>query len=235
VLGTAQWPGALGELIVAPESVVYHVPDHLTDDQATVIEPLGVAVHSVRRANLKAGESALILGAGSIGHVTAAMCQVREAASIIAVDVKPHCLDSVLRVGATHTIRADQEPVVERVLDATGGKGVDVVFLTSHAPETFGIAMDTVRRQGRIVVIALFEHPVSIHPYDVIKKDMGIVGSIMSNDEDVQEAIALIASGRVCPELILTHHLPIAEAQRGFELTASKEEGAIKVALQFES
>lgn len=233
VLGTKEWPGALGQYIIVPEGSVFMLPEHLTADQAAMIEPMGVAVHAAKRARLKAGEAALILGSGSIGHVTAAMCHVTGADPVIAVDIKPHCLDTVLQVGATHTIRADEEDVVVRVMDITEGKGVDVVFLTSHADGMFDIAMHAVRRQGRVVVIALFEHPVSIHPYDIIKKDMDIVGSIMSTDEDVNEALELIASGKVNIAPIVTHHLPIDEAQRGFELAMTKNDSAIKVMLQF--
>lgn len=233
VLGTKEWPGALGEFIIVPAPSVYAVPDHLTDDQATMIEPLAVAVHAARRARLAKGESVLVLGTGSIGQVTTAMSQVRGAVPIIVGDVQQHCLETGLKVGATHTIRVDQEDVVARVMAITDGKGVDVVFLTAHETELFHIAFETVRKQGRIVVIALFEEPVSINPYDIIKRDMDVVGSIMSNDDDVKEAIKLIADGKVQPEHIVTHHLPIDEAQRGFELAASKDDGAIKVMLQF--
>lgn len=233
VLGTPQWPGALGEYILCPADAVYAVPDHLTADQAIIIEPLAVGVHAMKRARIAKGESVLILGNGSIGHVTSAMAHVYGADPIIVGDVQPHCLDNAHLLGATHTIRVDQEDVSARVAEITSGRGVDVVFLTVGVGELFADAFASVRKQGRIVLIALYKAPVLFDPYEVIKRDIELIGSTMSTDADVREAIDAIASGKVHPEHIVTHHLPVDAAQRGFELAASKADGAIKVVLDF--
>lgn len=233
VLGTVEWPGALGEYILCPDYSVYPIPDHLTDDQATMIEPLAVGVHAVKRARLQKGESVLILGTGSIGNVTTAMAHVYGADPIIVADVQQHCLDTAPRLGATHSILVGHEDIATRVNEITGGKGADVVFITHGTSELFDAAFEAVRKQGRIVVVALFKKPVPINPYNIIKKDIDIVGTIMSTDEDVQEAIEVVASGKVDPAHIVTHHLPIDEAQHGFELAATKNDGAIKVVLDF--
>ncbi|NDJ76517.1 MAG: zinc-binding dehydrogenase, partial [Chloroflexi bacterium] len=234
VLGTPAWPGSLGEYFVIPQGSVFKVPEHLSVDQATMIEPMAVAVHAAKRAQLQAEESVLILGGGSIGHVTAAMSQVRGASPIIVADIKQHCLDNIRKMGATHTILVGQQPIAETVMEITDGKGVNVVFLTVGVGEQFADAFASVRKQGRIVVIALYKAPTMIHPYDIVKRDIDVRGSIMSNDEDVHEALELIASGKVDVEPMVTHHLPIEQAQRAFELVASKDDGAVKVVLDFD-
>lgn len=233
VLGTPQWPGALGEFILCPQEVVYRIPTTWTDDQGIVIEPLAVGVHAVKRAHLQKGESVLILGAGSIGQVTTAMAHVRGANPIIVADIQQHCLDTAPKLGATHGILVGKEDIAASVSEITRGKGADVVFITHGSGDLFDAALKTVRKQGRIVVIALFKKPILIDPYQIIKKDIDVVGSIMSTDEDVREAIDVIASGTVNPAHIVTHHLPIDEAQRGFELADTKDDGAIKVVLDF--
>lgn len=235
VLGTKEWPGAFGEYIQVPASSVYAVPENLSQDQAAMIEPLAVGVHAVKRAQIRAGESVLILGGGPIGLVTSLMAAERGADPIIVADVQAHCNDTALKVGATHTIHVGQESIAERVAEITDGKGVDAVFLTVGVGELFDSAFEVVRRQGRIVVVALFKSAVNINPYNIIKKDISLVGTIMSNDDDVHEAIELIASGKVDPAPIVTHHLPIDDAQHGFELASTKEDKAIKVVLQFGS
>jgi L-iditol 2-dehydrogenase len=233
VLGTPQWPGALGEYILCLQEAVYVIPENLTDDQGVTIEPLAVGVHAVKRAHLQKGESVLILGAGSIGQVTVAMAHARGADPIIVADVQQHCLDTAPKLGATHGILVGKEDIVASVNAITGGRGADVVFITHGSGNLFDAALETVRKQGRIVVIALFKKPVLIDPYKIVKKDINVVGSIMSTDEDVREAIDVIASGNINPAHIVTHHMPIDEAQRGFELADTKADGAIKVVLDF--
>lgn len=234
VLGTPAWPGGFGEYIVVPERSVFAVPEHLSDIQATMIEPLGVGVHAVNRAGLKPGQSVLILGGGSIGLLTAAMAQVRGAAPIIVADVQQHCLDTAPLLGATHTVRVGQESILDRVMAITDGRGVEVIFLTVGKEELFHAAFDVVRRQGTIVVVALYEAPVTFNPYNIIKKDLHVIGTLMSTEADVREAIDLVASGRVQPQHIVKHQLPMEQAQHGFHLASTKEDGAIKVVLRFD-
>ena len=198
-----------------------------------MVEPLAVAVHAVKRARLQKGESVLVLGTGTIGHVTAAMAHVYGADPIIVADVQQHCLDTAAKIGATHSILVGEQDIATKVNAITEDKGADVVFLTYGAGELFDEAFEAVRKQGRIVVVALFKKSVLINPYKIIKKDIDIVGTIMSTDEDVQDAIEVIASGKIDPAHIVTHHLPIDEAQRGFELADTKDDGAIKVVLDF--
>ena len=233
VLGTPAWPGALGEYFVIPECSVFPLPAHLTTDQGVTVEPLGVGVHAVKRARLQAGEAVLILGTGAIGHMVAAMAAVRGAGPIIVADVKPHCLESAQRLGATHTILVGEDSITERVMDITGGRGVEVVFLTADVDWLVDEAFNAVCRKGRIVFIALFNAPIHLNPYRIIQKDLDVIGSIMSTEEDFNEALALVAAGKVQAEAIVTHHLPLAQAQHGFELAASKADGAIKVVLEF--
>lgn len=234
VMGTAAWPGALGEYIVVPDYSVFPVPDHLSPMQATMVEPVGVVVHAAHRANLQPGASVLILGGGSIGLLMSAMAKVRGAETIIVADIKQHCLDAAFKMGATHTLMVGKDSISETVMAATKARGVDFVFLTVGVPELFNDAFDAVRRRGMIVVIALYEGPVTFDPYRIIQKEVTIIGSLMSNDKDVHEAVELVASGQIEPQHIVTHQLPIDEAQHGFELAATKDDGAIKVVLSFD-
>lgn len=233
VLGTVKWPGALGEYIISPESAVYAIPPDFSDDQAVTLEPLSVGVHTVNRGQVGEGDSVLVLGGGPIGLLTAAMARVRGASPIIVADVQQHCLDTALEMGYDHTILVGKESIEDRVGELIGEYGVDVVFLTSHAKSLFSEAFKVIRRQGRIVIVALFEGPIPIDPYTIIKNDMALVGTIMATHEDMQEAIDVVVAGKVHPELVVTHHLSIDAAQEGFELAASKEDGAIKVVLTF--
>jgi L-iditol 2-dehydrogenase len=233
VLGTREWSGGLGEYVVAPVESVYHIADHVSYVEATLIEPLSVGIHMVEEAKVRSTESVAILGAGVIGMMVSAAASVRGAAPIVAVDVQQHCL-SVVResFGATHSLLAQQVSVPGGVQDITGGRGVDVVFLTVGVSSLINEALVIAAREGRISFVALFDETIELHPNDVIDKHLHLSGTSMYNVHDIRFAIDLISSGKVRAGAMVTHVLPLEEAQRGFELAATKNDGAIKVVLE---
>lgn len=233
VLGTVGWSGGMGEYIVAPAQSVYHLPGHVSHVAGTLIEPLSVAVHQVNSAEVRDGESIVVLGTGPIGMMVAAMARVRGASPIIAVDIQEHCLEVAQKsFGATHGMLAGQEAIADRVLGITGGRCVDVVFLTVGVSSLVQEALDMVEPEGRIVFVALFEDHIQLDVNDVIHKHLTLAGSSMYNAQDIMSAIDLISSGRVRAEAMVTHVLPLEEAQHGFHLASTKEDGAIKVILE---
>jgi L-iditol 2-dehydrogenase len=235
VLGTSPWPGAFGEYIIAPAEAVFHLPDNLSYVQGSLIEPLTVAVHVAQRAHLSAGESVAILGTGSIGGLLAGVCRVQGAEPIITADIRQHCLDAAReRLGATHDFLLPDDNLVDEVKELTRGEGVDVVFITADDASLVSRGVEMAKRRGRIVLVALLtDSPLQLTAYEIIGKELHIVGSIMSNHEDVRKAIELAASGQVDVEAIATHLLPIEDAQRGMELARTKDDGAIKVIFSF--
>ena len=176
-----------------------------------------------------------ILGTGSIGGLLAGVCRVQGAGPIITADIHQHCLDAAReRLGATHDFLLPDENLVDEVKGLTAGEGVDVVFITADDVSLVSRGVEMAKRRGRIVLVALLTYaPLQLTAYEIIGKELHIVGCIMSNHEDVRRAIELAASGQVDIEGILTHVLPIEEAQRGMELAGTKEDGAIKVILSF--
>jgi L-iditol 2-dehydrogenase len=164
------------------------------------------------------------------------VCRALGAATVIAADVKQHCLDAAReRLGATHDFLLPDVCFADKVKQLTNGQGVDAVFITADDVSLVNVALDIAKRRGRIVLVALLTAaPLQFAAYSLISKELDLVGSLMGAHDDVRTAIELAASGRVEVEAIATHHLPIEQAQRGMELALTKDEGAIKVILAFE-
>lgn len=236
VLGTAAWPGAFAEYVLVPEETVLPLPHHLSFVQGSLVEPLTIGVHVARRANLKAGESVAVLGAGSIGGLVCGVCRASGASTVIASDIRQHALDVVrLRLGADPVILLPDDHLVEKVMDITNGAGVDVVFIAADDVTLVNRAIEMTTRRGRIVLIALLtEALVQFAAYQVISKELEIIGSTMANNDDVRRAIDLASSGAVDVAAIATHVLPLASAQQAMELAATKNDSAIKVVLTFQ-
>jgi threonine dehydrogenase-like Zn-dependent dehydrogenase len=114
---------------------------------------------------------------------------------------------------------------------AAGGAGVDATFLTVGVPSLLQTAIEIAAVEGRIFFVALFDRPVTIRPNDLLDKHLTLLASTMYNAREIQTAVDLVANGHVAAAKIVTHVLPLAQAQRAFDLAASKAEGAIKVVI----
>ena len=233
VLGTPRWVGGLGEYIVAPAQALYSLPEHVSYVEGTTIEPLSVGVHMVERAGVSAGESVVVLGAGAIGMMVSAVASVRGARPIVAVDLQQHCLDIARQhFGVTHSLLGDEGPVADCILDITGGQGVDVTYLTVGVPALVDEAIQMAACEGRIFFVALFDQSVQMEPNVLIDKHLTLLASAMYNASEIRTAVDLVASGQVPAGAMVTYVLPLGEAQRAFDLAASKEDGAIKVVIE---
>lgn len=237
VLGTPKWPGGFGEMVVAPRRSVFALPGNLTYKQGAMIEPLSVDVHVARKARLQPGESVVILGTGSIGGLLSGVCHAWGAGPIITADLHQHCLDAAReRLGATHDFLLPNNHFAANVKEITGGRGADVVFVTGDDEQLVNLAMEVAGNKGRIIIVALLRKaPLQLAAYNIIAKELEIIGSTMVTHQDVHQAIALAESGRVDVMGIVTHHLPIEQVARGMELVDTKADEAIKVVLSFEN
>jgi L-iditol 2-dehydrogenase len=234
-MGTVGWPGAFGEYIRAPEKLVYNLPDGLSYVQGAMVEPLSVAVHIARRTRLSAGKSVAILGSGSIGGMVAAICRASGAYPIIVMDIHQHCMDVAReRMGATHDFILPDPDIVAKLKGLTSGEGIDIVVVTADDVNLINLAIEMARPRGVIALVALLtEAPLQFAAFDIIRKELDLIGSYQGNELDFQQAICLAESGQVAVDGIVTHELPIEQAHTGCELASTKHDHAVKVVLTF--
>ena len=234
-MGTVKWPGAFGEYIHAPEELVFHLPEQLSYVQGAMIEPLSVAIHIADRAKISTGKSVAILGSGSIGGMLAGVSSALGASPIIVLDIKGHCLAIVSeRMGATHDILLPDNNAVSAVKEITAKEGVDAAIVCADDVSLINLAIQMVKPRGVIVLVALLtEAPTKFMAFDIIRKEITLTGSYQGNKADVERSIELALSGQVKVDGIVTHVLPIEQAQRGCDLASTKDDKAIKVVLTY--
>ena len=231
-MGTPEWPGSFGQVIAAPAKRIHRLPDHVTYVQGAVVEPLAVGARAVRRAGVQEGESVAILGTEPIGMMVCAAANLKRASKIIAVDRQVHCLDTARRhLGATDTVLADGGSTAAKIQALTDCEGVDVVFLTVGLPGLMQEAFDSISRWGRIILVALFDGPLHFEAFEIINPDLTVIGTTGYSSQDFADALDLIASGQVPAEAMVSHVLPLDQAQHGFELADTKADNAMKVVL----
>ena len=229
MLGTRDWPGPYAEYFVAPASLVYPISDAVGDDAGTLIEPLAVGVHAVRRSGMRIGESVLVLGAGAIGLMTVLSAQAAGASLIIATDIGGFNLQKAREAGATHTANPQVDDIVALVRSLTDGRGVDRAFVAVDAPGIVQQAVDSVRKRGVITLIALFTDLIPVNLQRTKAWEHQMIGSLTYDESDFAAAIDL--AERRLPVLsgFITHRFGLEAAAAAFELADTRSEDVVRI------
>ena len=227
-------PGGFAEYILVPEILVkngtYLLPENITYDQSTFIEPLACVVRAQRLARVKKGQSVLIIGCGMSGLLNVKLAWTKGC-KIIAADINKTKLEIALRMGADITINA-ADNVSERLI-AENGKKADVVFLCASADSAVEQAWKCVDKGGVIVLFAVPapDKKVVVPINDFWMKEITIITSYYCGPPDITEAMKLIESGKIVVDDLITHRLPLTDIMKGFKLVSDGRE-SIKVIIK---
>ncbi|MES2260707.1 MAG: alcohol dehydrogenase catalytic domain-containing protein [Pseudomonadota bacterium] len=190
--------GGLAEYVKVPATHIVPVADDTPLEFAALTEPVSCIVRTVKRSRLRLGESVLILGAGPIGNLHLQIARQAGAAPIIVSDPNPERAEWARRSGADYVV-SDASTLAGVVRGATGGRGADLVIESVGLASLYEQAFDLVRPGGRVLAFGLCEPSAQAHylPFQVVLKELGLQGSVAGMGDDMHEAMALIAHGRV--------------------------------------
>ncbi|MBC7231085.1 MAG: alcohol dehydrogenase catalytic domain-containing protein [Actinobacteria bacterium] len=229
------FPGGFAEYLRVPElnvdRGVFPLPDGMTYEQGTFIEPLACVVRGQRVAGLEAGQSVAVLGSGISGLLHIALAGALGAGRIIATDISPYRLEAARRFGADAAVPASED-VPARIREHNDGRPVDVAIVCAGELSAYRQALESLDRGGRLLCFAPtrpgVDLPVPVN--DFWRNGIAIVPSYGGSPRDIMVAMELIRARRVPVEEMITHRLPLEEAQEGFRLVAEAAE-SIKVVL----
>jgi len=205
--------GGLAELTVVPAYMVHRLPASLSTEIGALVEPLAVGWHAVRRSEFAPGQTALVVGAGPIGLVT--LLALREAgASFVAVaEISAARKAKAEQLGAHLVLDPTVDDVVATAQRHTGG-GADACFDASGNNATLTLALQSVRKRGRVVNIALWEHPAEIDMFQFLFTEATLTSSC-AYANDHAAVIAAIAAGRIDPTPLISGRIGLDEVVSG--------------------
>ncbi len=222
-------PGGMATTTVVPAYTLFRLPPSVDLAAGTLAEPLAVVVHALRVAESRPGEAVLILGAGAVGLLAIVAAQ-RLGAGFVAITARyGQQAEAARLLGADRVVAPDDveqiRPRPATVIETVGG----------HAT-TLADGVSCVARGGTIAMVGLFDAAPSFDPMKLLVKEARIVGSSMySRDRDgaadFEVALEILADRSSVLSRLLTHTLPLEQAQLAFEIAADKSRGAIKVML----
>ncbi|MGB7264255.1 MAG: galactitol-1-phosphate 5-dehydrogenase, partial [Terracidiphilus sp.] len=222
--------GAFAEYVAVPQRILYHLPANLSFAEAAMLEAASVALHAVRVSEVHGGETVLVLGAGMIGLLTLQAARAAGCARVLAADVDETRLKLARKVGADETLHASGAELVAKVLDLTGGRGVNLAYEAVGRNETVAAAIDCTQKGGTVTLIGNIQPEVALPLQKVVTRQIRLQGSCASAGEYPQ-AIDLIASGKMQVGPLISAVAPLEEGPRWFERLHAREPNLMKVIL----
>jgi (R,R)-butanediol dehydrogenase/meso-butanediol dehydrogenase/diacetyl reductase len=219
-------PGAFAERIRIPGAVagenVFRLGDEIDDEAGATVEPLAVAVHAAHLAPEVRGATALVVGLGTIGQQVVQVLRAHGAERVIGIDISELRLEAARSLGAE---AADSSAGIEATLGEllADGDEIDVVFECSGVPALALAALDTVKAGGTIVVLALYDDPMTFNPTTLVQKEVRLQGSIAYTSEDFDEAVRLLSTGAAQAAPLITQRESLDDISGAFEVQLSKD------------
>ena len=238
-------PGGFAEYIRVPkinvERGVYLLPDEVSFEEGTFVEPLGCVVRGQRIAGVKKGDTVLVIGSGISGllHIQLARVLTRpdtervgRAKRVIATDINEYRLNAAKKFGADTVINATED-VPAGVQKANDGKFADKVIICTSALEAIAQGLSSVDRAGTILFFAppAPDIKVPFPLFELWNKGVTLVSTYAAVEPDIKESIELIRTRRVRVREMITHRLSLKDAASGFQLVAQAKE-SIKVIIE---
>jgi L-iditol 2-dehydrogenase len=222
-------PGGFAEFVRVPKINVelgtFRLPDEITFDEGSFIEPLACVVRAQRFARLTGGQTVFVIGSGISGLLHIQLARARGVARIVASDISDFRLRAAREFGADATIRGTED-VPARLRELNGGRLADLVIVCTAAMPAMQQAVKSIDRGGTLLFFAPTAAGVDvpIPLFDFWRDEISVVTSYAGSGQDLVESIELICSRRVRVADMITHRLPLAETGRGFQLTASGQD-----------
>jgi len=224
-------PGFFREFVNLPASNLIAIPPDLPADLATVVEPLAVALHSMKFAAIQPGETVAVFGAGPIGLLTIACLKVAGAGRIWAIDPVAHRRELACRMGAHAALNPGQIDAARRIMADTSNRGVQCAIDCAAKEDTTNAAIRASRNAGRVVLTGI--HSAAMVPFEVSpmrRKELSILNVRRSNHES-HEALELLTARAAWFAPLVTHTRPLGEIAAAFTLTEHYADGVGKMVI----
>jgi L-iditol 2-dehydrogenase len=224
--------GGFAEYAINNVNTMVHVPDNLTDEEATLIVTAGTAMYGIDAlGGLIAGQDIVVTGPGPIGLLGVAVAKALGADKVILTGTRDNRLELGRKLGADYTINVRNEDAVERVREITGG-GAHYVLECSGAPNSFNEAGRMLKRGGRICLAAFPQEPVPVDVAYLVRNNIYIYGIRGEGKSATHRAASLMGQNRFPAKLIHTHTFPLEEVPTALKYARDRIDDAIKVVVK---
>jgi L-iditol 2-dehydrogenase len=221
--GHGETDGGLREWMAWGEKSLVPIPDSISDADGAMLEPLGVAIHTVDLGKLKAGMTVGVFGCGPIGLLILQMAKLAGAATIIATDKLAHRVEAAKRLGATHAFFAEEGRELEELRAATRGRGVDVAFEAAGTQDAVDTSFAAVAPGGNVVLAGIPDDDRTSFSASTARRKGLTIKLVRRMKHTYPRAIELVSKGLVDVRSLVTHRFPLEQASEAFHVAERRE------------
>jgi len=203
-------------------AVIFKVPPNVSIETAALTEPLSVALQGLDLSGIQAGQTVAVFGPGPIGLLTIQLLKAAGASRIIATGTGAdrRRLELAKQMGADTVIDVEKEDPVKAILTSAGY--LDYVFEATGIPQTISQGLNIVKRGGKVMVMGIHATDASFSPIDLVRNQKSLIGVYNYNHRTWERCLALMASGAIHIDPIITHRIPFSRGDEGFKLALNK-------------
>ena len=215
--------GAFSEYMTIKQTAdIFKIPDNVSDEMASLTEPLAVCMQGIDLSGIKPGQTAAVFGPGPIGLLTIQLLKTAGAGQIIATGTSAdeNRLEIAKQLGADVIINIDKDDPVKKVKEMAGS--LDFVFEATGIASTINQGLQMVRRGGKVMVIGIHKDNATFDTIDLVRQQKSLIGVYGYDKITWRRCLKLMSSGKLDPTPIITHRMPFSQGEQGFELAANK-------------
>jgi L-iditol 2-dehydrogenase len=217
--GHGSLDGGLSQLLAWPDEQLFPVPDHISDDGIALLEPMGVALHSLDLGHIRLGADVLIAGLGPIGLLAVQLADRAGARRVFATEPLPHRRAAAAAFGATAWAPDEAEAALA---DATGGRGVDLAFEFAGTDGAIATAVAAARPGARVVLGGIPSTNLSAFPASVARRKGLTFVMVRRMNEIYPRTIAMAAAGQVELDALVTHRFSLEDSTIAFRTAVER-------------
>lgn len=225
--------GAFGAYVNVPAASLIAMPASVPFEHACLTEPLANGVHLVKLAQHLAKKNVLIIGAGPIGLMAQQAFYAEGNINTIVSDIRPERLEAATRIGATGIINPLKEDIEVAVKKITNNVPIDIVIDAVGSAETNKQALEIVKPGGAVLMIGLYDNSRSLLSYDIVLAEKSVIGSYAATQQDMKDALALIAANKVDVGSWINYY-PLEDGKQAFFDMMEAKENHIKSVIVFD-
>jgi len=217
-------PCGLAEEFIVPQWNVSHggvikLPDHVSFEEAAMIEPLACCIRAWNKIKFKKGDSIAILGAGPTGLMHLMLSKAYGIEDIFCLDINDFRLGFAKKFGITDTIRSDDPDANQKILAKTQNRGVDIAMVSTGSVNAISQAIDLVRKGGTVMMFGVPTKDVkmSLEMSKVYSKEITITPSYAASETDTNEAFRLIEQGTINVKKLITHKFDLVDSAKALD------------------
>ena len=215
--------GAFAEYISVPARLVIPAPENVPAEVLALTEPLACVVRAARKAQVTFGQSVVVLGAGPIGNLHVQLLRTIGAAPIIVADISPQRLEMAVNAGADYGV-SDPSALRQTVLEATDGRGADIVIESVGNSALYAQATELMRKGGHLAAFGITGdgETLALDILTTILQENSVKGSVAGMGQDMHDALTLLTHGRIATQPFTGASFALEEIQQAFDSMAKR-------------